>query len=243
VRPGSRPAVHAAQDDHTLPRQPLDLPRTGKLILLSNPQDNAELDLLYKRLEKLEDKGGVMVYVVWGINSSVNPFNTRRQMTHQKALMDKDDEARWHGGEDNVDTISMLLPERRCTENVDDEMQLAIDKSRIPYVRREGMDLIHDEFSPVEGRIHVTTGDPGQANPVRMTLNNVPVVTVWDVTEFAKGPIKLAYFAIIDRGKSRWAGWKESTVGADDKRRNCLEESPDRRILTRTSIVWRTGFA
>ena len=37
-------------------------------------------------------------------------------------------------------------------------------------------------------------GDPGQANPIKRSLNNIPIVTVFDITNFLVSPSRLAYF-------------------------------------------------
>ncbi len=189
------------------------VPRTGKFSGTSNPQPNAELQIFWKKLERLKRENTISVYLARGINSSVNPFITRKQMAFQRAVMDEDSMARWHGGEDNIDTTNSLIPERLITENTDEALSARIETGEIEHFSEDDR-LLRFEVPPERGQTYLVAGDPGQTNPVRANLNNVPVVTVWKITNFAKGPIELVYLNLIE-GNGSYEPWL-------DVFRNCM---------------------
>ena len=52
------------------------------------------MKIFWKKLERLKRENTISVYLAQGINSSVNPFITKKQMAFQQAVMDEDSMAR-----------------------------------------------------------------------------------------------------------------------------------------------------
>ena len=183
----------------------------GKLSMLTNPGPNPELMLVWKRMKKLQRDPDckVKIYLVRGIDSSINPYTSGKQMAYQNALMDETDRQRWHGGLETVETTNQIISESLISANVDPDLDTRIANGEIPCEKRDGMDMIYFETPPELGNTYLVTGDPGQGNALRMTQNNVPIVTVWDVSNFAKEPINLVYFRMIDGG-GKYTPWLDT---------------------------------
>ena len=187
------------------------LPRWSKLTMLTNPGPSAELSEIKRRIKALQEDPESKVKAVYldGIDGRVNPYNTKSQRHFHEALMDQSDIDRWLKGDVNQHDFTRILPERlfeKCRDyQLDEELR---KQGKHNPVKREGLGIIRYEIPPDRDRFYMVVGDPGQGNPTKRDLNNIPIVAVLDITNFLVEPSKLVAFAMLD-GMGSYDVWIE----------------------------------
>jgi hypothetical protein len=186
-------------------------PRWSKLSMLTNPGDNPELDEIRKRITAIQanPEATIKALFIEGVDSSANVYNTKKQRDFHRSLMDVQDEERWLGGKQTGVVTNRMIPEVLLTRCYDEELNIKLrEDDANPYnaTKREGIGLIHYQMPYEDGHFYIVSGDPGQANPVKRSLNNIPVVTVFDITSFLARPSRLVYFQMID-GNGSYTPW------------------------------------
>jgi hypothetical protein len=175
-------------------------PRWGKLIMLTNPGDNPEVEQIRRRIKGIQanKKSRVKALNIEGIDSRVNPYTTEFQMDFQAALMDALDKARWHGGDIEAVAQDRLIPEEllnRCkSEWLDDQIR---EHGVYNPEKTDGVGLIKYHIPYVDGHYYLVSGDPGQTPPQKLSYNNVGVITVFDITDFMVVPSRLVHFEMV----------------------------------------------
>lgn len=182
--------------------------------MLTNPGDNPELDEIRRRITAIQanPEATINALFIEGVDSSANVYNTKKQRDFHKSLMDVHDEERWLGGKQTGVVTNRMIPEVLLTRCYDEELNIKLrEDDTNPYnaVKRDGIGLIHYQIPYENGHYYIVSGDPGQANPIKRSLNNIPVVTVFDITNFLVSPSRLAYFHMID-GNGSYTPWLEA---------------------------------
>jgi len=190
-------------------------PRWAKISMLTNPgNDRAELDRIRKRIEKIRDDPDSIVNALYldGIDSTVNFYVTRGQWAFQRALMDSHDINRWQRGLTTGTEANRELPESLLNNCLDEEFSNKMyndDKAIQDWnVVKTELGVMHYHVPYEDGHYYVVTGDPGKGNPDKLSLNNIPIVTVFDVTDFLTKPARLVHFSMI-WGNGSYKPWLE----------------------------------
>lgn len=189
-------------------------PRAGGLGFSSNPHDNPSFSRLAKKAEKLSSDPGSM-YFFARPPSTANTAITKRQLDLQLEMLEPADRARWLEGDRS--TIEMagqlsVFPDLCHDPSLDAIMEALILDDALPalaaFQERDGMGIVHWALPPEPMHLYLTAGDPGQANANKMSNNNVPVVIVFDITNFPDSPATVRAFHWID-GRGKYSPWKE----------------------------------
>lgn len=190
--------------------------RWTSLILMTNPPDDpsrmANLDLARAKIEEIQanpTKYGAELTAIYmdNVKSTENLYVTKKQSAYHMAMMDTADQARYLGGSTTTAAYTSEIPTKLITDNVDPVMDNEIRVLGGHCCKtREGMGIIHYQLPREENHIYMVTGDPGKNNAIKIDYNNVPVVTVWDITHFLEEPAKLVYFAMLD-GQGDYKPW------------------------------------
>lgn len=190
--------------------------RWTKLTMLTNPADDpgraANIDLARKKIEAIQENPGEYGAIIKAmyqdsIVSGANLYVTKKQQAFHRSMMDAADQQRWLDG--NTDIISDVgeIPAKLIKANVDPVMDDEIRvKNLHQVVKRSGMGIISYRVPREEGRYYLVTGDPGKNNAIKKSYNNVPVVTVFDVTGFPFEPLKMVAFHMLD-GAGSYKPW------------------------------------
>lgn len=187
-------------------------PRWAALSFITNPHRNPSFRRLLIRAQSRSEEPGSLYYHAKP-RTVDNPVITARQIRLQQEMIDPADQARWMDGERSGIEISGEIPpvliENCHDEGLDTIMEEAILRGdpEVIYTRRDGMGIMHWQLPPDEDAAYIVAGDPGTNSPRKMSLNNVPVVLVFDVTEYPENPARLRAFHWID-GEGTYGPWK-----------------------------------
>lgn len=187
-------------------------PRWAAMTFITNPHRNPSFHRLLKRaMKKAKEPGSLYFYA--HPKTTDNPVITAAQIKLQKELIDPADQARWLDGDRSSIEISGEIPpvliENCHDEGLDATMEEAVIRGApdIIYKVREGMGIMHWQLPPDPDGAYMVAGDPGTNSPRKMSLNNVPIVFVFDVTEYPENPARLRAFHWID-GEGTYGPWK-----------------------------------
>lgn len=188
-------------------------PRAGRMGFSSNPHINPSFSRLVKKAEKLADDPDSK-YFFARPPSTANTAITRRQLDLQLEMLEPADRARWLEGDRSVIEMSgqlSVFPDLCHEPALDAIMETFVLDGTMPplsaFEERDGMGVIHWALPPESMHLYLVAGDPGQANANKMSNNNVPVVLVFDITNFPDSPATLRAFHWID-GKGKYGPWK-----------------------------------
>jgi len=187
-------------------------PRWAAMSFITNPHRNPSFRRLLLRAQ-LKAREPESLYFYAKPRTVDNPVITARQMALQREMIDPADQARWHDGDRSAIEISGEIPpvliETCHDEGLDAIMEEAVVRNvpNIVFTRREGMGVMHWQLPPDSDGAYMVAGDPGTNSPRKMSLNNVPVVMVFDVTEYPENPARLRAFHWID-GEGTYGPWK-----------------------------------
>jgi len=182
--------------------------RWSKLTMLTNPGPNPALLEIRKLIEKLQADPDTRVKAIFmkDIDSRVNVNISDRQHETMTALMDASDRERWLGGLADAGLSRGDIPTKLIERCESDEMTTALKDGKYEVIKRDGMGIIHYEIPPDGDHEYIVVGDPGMGNPVKKSLNNIPIVLVFDITDFLTRPARLVYFSMID-GMNEYKPW------------------------------------
>lgn len=195
-------------------------PRWAAMSFITNPHLNPSFQRLLKRA-KLRAQEPKSLYYYARPRTVDNPSITAKQIKIQREMIDPADRARWHDGDRSAIEIAGEIPpvliENCHDEGLDAIMEEAVIRGdpNVVYTRRENMGIMHWQLPPDPDAAYIVAGDPGTNSPLKMGLNNVPVVIVVDVTEFPENPARLRAFHWID-GEGTYGPWK-----------SCMQEMMD----------------
>lgn len=171
--------------------------RWGKLTWITNPGRNPELVALMDGYQALIDAGHEDVLVQEGIDSSSNIYVTAHQLDKQKRTMSGRVEDRWHGG---------LMSAAFADTGIDEALlELCRDESLDAFVEEAGQ--FDDEVGLRSYQLpynvehqYIVVGDAGKCSVASQSSMNIPVVGVFDVTDFLERPgsCRLVAFYWID---------------------------------------------
>jgi hypothetical protein len=188
--------------------------RAGKLGFSTNPHDNPSLDRLAERAKEEWETNPDGLYFYAEPFSESNVAITEDQLDLQKEfLQNKADEDRWLRGSRASLSVGSEIPRILISGCHDKSLDAMMEK----YIfdenpgalcqHRDGMGVIHWQIPYKAEHAYIVFGDPGTASPIKMGLNNVPVVMTFDVTTFPDNPASLAAFHWID-GEGKYEPWK-----------------------------------
>lgn len=188
--------------------------RAGRLGFSSNPHDNPAFDRLAERAQEEWKTNPEGLYFYSEPHSDENVAITDEQLGLQKEfLQNKADEDRWLRGSRASLSIGSEIP-RVLISGCHDKGLDAIMERHIFTGRpgalcehRDGMGIVHWQLPYKAEHAYITFGDPGTASPIKMSLNNVPVVMTFDVTNFPDEPASLVAFHWID-GEGKYEPFK-----------------------------------
>jgi hypothetical protein len=195
--------------------------RWTSLILMTNPPDDparmANLDQAKKKIEEIQrnpTRYGARLNAIYleDVHSGENLYITKKQKAYHMAMLDAADQGRYLMGSTETHAYTGEIPTKLITDCVDpvlDEDIRLNPKPEYKVVGREGMGIIRYELPREEDHFYLVSGDPGKNNAIKIDFNNVPVVTVFDVTHFLQEPAKLVYFAMLD-GQGDYKPWLNS---------------------------------
>ena len=186
--------------------------RWTSLLMMTNPPDDpsrmANIDLARKKIERIQanpTEYGAEIKAIFleNIASSENLYVTKKQTAYHLSMLDTADQARWLHGSTVEIGFTGDLPARLITDNIDPVMDDEINhqkekQKRYHVVARSGMGVIQYEMPRQENHIYLVVGDPGENNAIKIDYNNVPVVMVFDITDFLVNPNKLVFYAMLD---------------------------------------------
>ena len=178
-------------------------PRSVKLTMISNPGDNPEMDQVRARVKKNVDAADpdVRAVLIENLTSDVNPYITHRQLKQQASMLDEFDIARWQDGDTAGVISSRELPETLLSNCRSAPMDDAISKFGLYGARKKsGVGLVEYQMPYQPGHAYIVSADPGMSDFQRLSVNNVPVVTVFDITGFPERPSVLVALDILDGG-------------------------------------------
>jgi hypothetical protein len=158
------------------------LMRWSKLTMLTNPGPNPALLEIRKLIEGLQADATSRVKAIFmkDIDASVNVNISKRQQETMAALMDANDRQRWLGGLADAGLSRGEIPTKLIEKCEVEAMTQALRDGKWDAIKREGMGFIHYEIPAEEGHEYIVVGDPGMGNPVKKSLNNIPIVLVFD---------------------------------------------------------------
>lgn len=190
--------------------------RWSKLTMLTNPGPNPALLEIRKLIEKLQADPETRVKAIFmkDIDGRVNVNISDRQQETMAALMDASDRDRWLSGLADSSLSRGEIPTKLIERCESDEMTEALKDGKYAAIKRDGMGIIHYEIAPEDFHEYIVVGDPGMGNPVKKSLNNIPIVLVFDITDFLTRPARLVYFSMID-GMNDYKPWLSAF-------RNCM---------------------
>lgn len=192
--------------------------RWTQLILMTNPPDDparmANLDQAKRKILEIQqnpDKYGSHLNATYleSIDSGENLYITRKQTSLQMAMLDASQQSRWIKGSTETHAYTTEIPTKLIVDCIDPVMDHDIRINPRPefnIVGRAGMDVIRYEMPYEQDHIYLISGDPGKNNAISIDFNNVPVVTVFDITHFLVEPSRLVYFAMLD-GQGTYIPW------------------------------------
>lgn len=167
------------------------IPRFTMARWITNPGANTELGILMETYQELYDDGDEGVLVLEGLDSSVNLYITKKQLSEQAKDMSQQEQDRWMGGQ-----MSAVLLNNEFGEEL-----LELCKDPELAKRAEQLGKMHDAvglnfyelpFDP--DRNYVIASDFGKSHLVGLHSVNVPCVMVFDITNFLREPTKLVAF-------------------------------------------------
>ena len=179
--------------------------RWGKLTWITNPHNNPELEALISRYRDLMEKGASDILVLEGINSSANIYVTEWQLEKQRRLMNTLQEERWMGGEMSAAFSGSGIDTRLLDKCIVEEL----DYSTAYSDDIVGLRRFSEPREP--GHAYVVVGDPGEGTISSLSTMNIPVVMVFDVTDFLVKDhgIKMVALDWMDGGGS-YTPWIDS---------------------------------
>ena len=183
--------------------RPDGTPRSVKLTMISNPGDNPEMDQVRAKVKKNVDAADpdIRAVLIEGLTSDVNPYITRRQLKRQASMLDELDIARWQEGDNSGIVSARELPETLLNNCRSAAMDNAISKFGLYSAKKKsGVGLAEYQIPYQQGHAYIVSGDPGMSDFQRLSVNNVPVVTVFDITGFPDRPTPLQALYILDGG-------------------------------------------
>lgn len=168
--------------------------RLGKLTWITNPGMNPELDALKEQyLEAGKTNPAVMV--LDGVPSSANVYLTKKQIKAQQIELSERQVARWHGGDSQIPYENLDLGINLFETCKDAEMTRWCENNG---VMDDILGLVGYEMPYEPGHEYIVTGDVGKSALASLTSQNVPVLGVFDVTDFLDNPVPLAAFRYFD---------------------------------------------
>lgn len=191
-------------------------PRNNKLVLLTNPGDNPQLNYLKTIIEKIRDdpEQKVTAVLIEGLNQDVNPYMTKKQRDVQQALLDEQGRRRWMLGEgDDAQHARIFTPTmlNACHDKELDNLLRGDEAPRYGVMSRDGLGIQRYQFPYRPGNYYIVAGDVGSANATSIMYNNVPVVVTIDCgprSEFLEHPFLLCELAVLD-GNGDYKPWIE----------------------------------
>lgn len=190
------------------------MPRHSRpcLSFLSNPHNNPSFDRLKNRAEEqMQELTEELHWYYANPSEDDNVYVTERQKKMHRGMMTKAQQDRWLKGQDTMfdaeDIISRKLMNLCYDEEMDRDIARAAKKG-LAFQEIERMGITHYELPRRSDRLYAVMGDPGTGNLVSIDTQNVPVCTVWDVTDFPRAPVEVVALRIFDGG-GRWEPWVE----------------------------------
>jgi len=187
-------------------------PRWAAMSFITNPHLNPSFDRLRKRAEAKAGEEDSLYFTAHPVTSD-NTAITARQLRLQCELLDPADQGRWLRGERTSIDIEGELPpvliENCHNPGLDAIMEEAVIRGQpdTTFEKRDGIGIVHWQLPYDPDRAYIAVGDPGMAAPRKMNINNVPVVLVFDITEYPAKPATLRAFHWIDGGGT-YGPWK-----------------------------------
>lgn len=191
------------------------VPRWTKMTWISNPGHNPEWLTLLEDYKDRMDKGDENVLVLEELRTDLNIYITRRQIKEQENSLTEREQDRWMSG----------ITTQLYSDSPFSEESINICRSDILTEETEKIGTFHDSFGLVEyelpydsTHVYVVAGDVGKSLLTSMNAQNIPVIMVFDITDFMERPSRLAAFYWMD-GKNTYETFQDKFIYASMKYR------------------------
>jgi len=166
-------------------------PRFTMLRWITNPGANPELRVLMDEYREMQESGDKSVILLDGLDSSVNLYVTRKQISEQQKGLDEMEQERWIGGKMHAVLINSDFGQDLLNECKDDELDAIVQAIA---KKSDTLGITNYELPYEPGRSYIVVADVGKSFLTGLHSVNVPCVMVFDITDFLRRPTKLVAF-------------------------------------------------
>ena len=167
---------------------------------ITNPHENAQWGQLKDTAKDDADDG---IYFFHRPDANENIYITAQQRLLHTTVLTTAQQERWLRGDDTTYASMGTIPISLVKQCQDPGLDERVEQHRLSG----GLVQINDLMGlmryqlPFDKRCsYLAFGDPGQADPLSLNINNVPVCGVWDVTQFPEGPAQLVCLHVLAGG-------------------------------------------
>ncbi len=186
------------------------VPRWTKLSWISNPGFNPEWLTLIEGYKERQDKGDKNVLVLEELATDLNIYITKRQIIEQEKSLTEREQDRWMSGIATQLYSDSPFSEESIESCRNDALTEQVDK----------VGKFHDSFGLLEYELpyedthtYVVAGDVGKSHLTSMNAQNVPVIMVFDITDFMERPSRVVAFYWMD-GQNTYETFEDKFIYA-----------------------------